>query len=145
MKRSFWPGTLLGALQAALLRLQNEAVLPVEVDPPLRIAFVAVLLDRAFEDVIVVFVGSIGGIRRREPKERNQFIEKRDVVRPLLAALATLPTPDKGFNGFGVFGFPHRCNLAGGGAWIQPREGRQLTVFWLERRGSAKPKAQSKS
>ncbi len=124
VNRSCWPATLLGALQAALLGLQNEAVPLVEVDPPLRVAFVPMLLDGPFEDVIVVLVGGIGRIRRRQSQQCDQFVEERDVVRTLLAALAALPAPDKRFYGFGIFDFPHWRNLAGGRGWAQPCAGQ---------------------
>lgn len=69
-------GDLLGALQAALFGLENEAVLLVEVDPALGFAFVLVLPDGAFEDVIIVFMGGVGRIGRRQSQQCDQFIEE---------------------------------------------------------------------
>ena len=66
-------GDLLAALQAALLGLENKAVLLVEVDPPVRVAFVPVLPDGAFEDIVVVFVGGVGRIGRRQSQQTRSI------------------------------------------------------------------------
>jgi hypothetical protein len=119
VNRSFC-GDFLDAPKAALLGFKNKTVLLVEIDPSLRIAFVPMLFDGAFEYVVVVLMGGVSRVRRRQFQQRDQFVEERDVIRPFLAAFAALPALDKGFYGFGVFGVPHGGNLAGAGGWAQP-------------------------
>jgi hypothetical protein len=90
---------LCAALQPALLRLQHKGVLFVKVDAADGFAAVLVLRDDALEDVVVALMGCVGGVGLLEAEDRDQLLEERNVVRPLLAALAALPAGDESLDG----------------------------------------------
>lgn len=76
VNRSFWPATFFCALQPALLRLEDKTVLLVEVDTAPGVAVFEMLGDSTFEDVVVVLMGGVGGIGRRQLQQCDQLVEK---------------------------------------------------------------------
>jgi hypothetical protein len=103
------------ALQATLLRLENEGIAAIEIDPPHRLALVALLSNAALEDVVVALVAGVSGLRLREVEELAQPDEEELVIGAFLPALAVLPFGNEGFYGGGA-------GVVRQG--LRPREGR---------------------
>jgi uncharacterized protein DUF4160 len=62
---------------------------------------------------VEVFVGCVGRIGRGQFQQRDQFIEKRDIIRPLLTAFSSLPAANECLGGFRDICLPHSRNRAG--------------------------------
>ncbi len=66
-KQIVLPGNLLGAaFPTALLGFEDEGTFAVEIDAPSTVAVVAMVGYRAFENIIISFVGRVGGVRLRQ-------------------------------------------------------------------------------
>jgi hypothetical protein len=82
----------------ALLGFEHEGVASVQIDPRGRpAASLAAAGHGALEDIIVALVRGVGGIGFGQVERAAQADQEELVVRPLLPALAPLPSGDEGF------------------------------------------------
>ena len=85
---------------AGLLGFEDEGVAFVKVDAAGGGGAVGLFeVDAAFEDVVVVFIGFVGGLGLREVEGRAEFDKKKGEVGAFLAAFAALPAGDEALDG----------------------------------------------
>jgi hypothetical protein len=87
---------LVPALPAALFGFEDKRSLSIEINPPNRVAIIAMMGHHSLEHVIVAFARGACRLGMRQSERIAQLSEKQRIIGAFLPALLALPANDKG-------------------------------------------------